>query len=78
MVEFKSGGPALPQARLEETTHRGKFSAWREEEEKGDAALLVRLLRPVANYEAERNLRMITARRRSPDVSGSSRARRIT
>ena len=67
------------QARPEKTPHRGKFSATaEEEEEEGDAAVLVRPVRPVANNEAERNVRMITARKTSPDATGPTRARRIT
>ena len=35
------------QARPEETSRRGKFPATTDEEEEGDAAVLVRLVRPV-------------------------------
>ena len=72
-----SGGRAGAggQARPEETSHCGKLpAATEEEEEEGDAALHMRPVRTVANDEAERDLRKITARKTTPDVSRPRRA----
>ena len=57
-VRVDESGQALP----EETSRPGKFPAATEEEEEGDAGVLVRPVRPVANNEAERNLRMTTVK----------------